>query len=218
MPGDLGYCLQSTGALPNRDFSALNYPCHLGKTEPFQATWISSSHGGSWEVAKSQDSEWSWVAEASNYATTWSLPFSPDARICIPWHGAGMGVMSPSRDQLWAVSTLLPMLALGKMSGNSHPMSHKAPRGAGWRRARKTELERAAQGVKLRTEGSPGWLLPLVPSPKTGACVVSHGTGSVNGKDQAMEAHPLPPCCRHIGNGAAAPRSSEGTGTGGGDQ
>lgn len=128
------------------------------------------------------------------------------------------GVMSPRRDQLWAVSTLLPMLALGKVSGNIHPMSHKAPRDAGWRRARKTELERAAQWVKLRTEGSPEWLLPLVTSPKTGACMASHGTGSVNDKDQAMEVHPLPPCCRHLGNRAAAPRSSEGTGTGGGDQ
>lgn len=99
-------------------------------------------------------------------ATTWSLPSSPDPRTCIPWHGAEMGLTSPNRDQLWAVSILLPMLAPGKMCGYSHLMSHKAPRGAGWRRAKRTELEGAAQRVKVRTEGAPKWPLSLVTSPK----------------------------------------------------
>lgn len=177
--GGLGCCLQPIGALPNRDFSALHYPCHLGKAEPFQATWISPSQGGSQEVAQSQDSEWP--------GPGWQQPPTvppqglshPDPS-CIPWHRAGMGVTSPSRDQLWAVSILLPMLAPGKASGNSHPVSHKAPQGAAWRRARRTELEGAAQSVKFRTEGALEWPLPLVISPKTGVCVVSRGISAEN--------------------------------------
>lgn len=176
VPGGLGCCLQPTGALPNSDFSALNSPCCPGKAEPFQATWISSSQRRSWEVAKSQHSEcpgpgWQWPPTLCHHTASAMQP-SPRDLHSLAW--SWDGVMRPSPEQVWAVSTLLPMLAPGEVSGNSHPVSHQASWGAGWRRARRAELE----GAGLR--GAPEWSLSLVTSPKTGACVVSRGISAVN--------------------------------------
>lgn len=70
-----GCCAWGSGMLPatnksftNSEFSALNYPCHLGKSEPFQAT--GSAHpmeeAGRWQRARTQRGPgWQWPPSSS---------------------------------------------------------------------------------------------------------------------------------------------------------